>query len=70
LFSNFRKYLSISQLEIYNFIKDNYTGEVLSDVKNIINPYEIDIYIPDLNLGFEFNGIWWTLINIRKTTII
>jgi hypothetical protein len=20
---------------------------------------EIDIYLPQLNLGFEFNGVWW-----------
>ena len=50
---------SISQIEIYNFIKRNYNGDVILDCKNIINPYEIDIYLPDLKLGFEFNGVWW-----------
>jgi len=50
---------SISQIELYNFIKNNYDGEIISDCKNIIKPYEIDIYIPKLNLGFEFNGVWW-----------
>jgi hypothetical protein len=50
---------SISQIEVYNFIKRNYNGEVILDCKNIINPYEIDIYLPDLELGFEFNGVWW-----------
>jgi hypothetical protein len=50
---------SISQIELYNFITKNYNGEVILDCKNIINPYEIDIYIPELKLGFEFNGIWW-----------
>jgi hypothetical protein len=50
---------SISQIELYNFITKNYNGKVILDCKNIINPYEIDIYIPELKLGFEFNGIWW-----------
>ncbi len=50
---------SISQIELYNFITKNYNGEVILDCKNIINPYEIDIYIPELELGFEFNGVWW-----------
>ena len=50
---------SISQIELYNFITKNYTGEVISDCKNIISPYEIDIYLPELKLGFEFNGVWW-----------
>ena len=50
---------SISQIELYNFITNNYSGEVLLDCKNIINPYEIDIYLPELKIGFEFNGVWW-----------
>ena len=25
----------------------------------MINPYEIDIYLPNLNLAFEFNGVYW-----------
>lgn len=27
--------------------------------KNIIHPYEIDIYIPELKIGFEYNGSYW-----------
>ena len=50
---------SISQIEVENYIKENYNGEILSDCKNIINPYEIDIYLPELKIGFEFNGVWW-----------
>ena len=49
---------SIDQIELYNLIKENYDGEILQNVKNIINPYEIDIYLPDLKLGFEFNGVF------------
>jgi len=49
---------SISQIELYNFVKNNYDGEVISDCKNVIKPYEIDIYIPKLKIGFEFNGVW------------
>lgn len=50
---------SISQIELYNFIVKNYDGEVILDCKNIIGPYEIDIYLPQLKIGFEFNGVWW-----------
>ncbi|MCK9417109.1 hypothetical protein M0Q97_10675 [Candidatus Dojkabacteria bacterium] len=51
----------ISGLEenLYNFIKDNYNNEIIRSNKNIINPYEIDIYLPDLKIGFEFNGLFW-----------
>lgn len=33
--------------------------EVEYNVKNIIPPYEIDIYIPDKKVGIEFNGTYW-----------
>jgi hypothetical protein len=50
---------SITQIEMYNFIKDNYNGSILLDDKSHINPYEIDVYLPDIKIGFEFNGLWW-----------
>ena len=50
---------SISQIELYDFIKDNYDGEIILNTKDFINPYEIDIYLPDIKIGFEFNGVWW-----------
>mgnify|MGYP003634273961 CR=1 FL=1 len=51
----------ISGLEIQflNFIKSNYDGEIITNGREIITPYEIDIYLPDLNLAFEFNGLYW-----------
>lgn len=48
---------SISQIELCNFIEKNYTASVIQNCKNIIAPYEIDIYLPELKLGFEFNGV-------------
>lgn len=51
--------VSNMELQLLNFIKNNYDGEILSNVRDIINPYEIDIYLPDLKLGFEFNSLYW-----------
>lgn len=50
---------SISQIELTNFIKEKYQGEILLNFKDVINPFEIDVYLPDLKIGFEFNGVWW-----------
>lgn len=50
---------SLSQIELSNFIKKNYQGEILENNKSIISPYELDIFLPEINLAFEFNGIWW-----------
>ena len=46
------------ELELLEFIKENYDGEILNNIKSIIKG-ELDIYIPDLKLSFEFNGLYW-----------
>src|ERR1035437_4639614 len=46
------------ELELLDFIKENYTGEILTNIKSVIKG-ELDIYLPDLNLAFEFNGLYW-----------
>ena len=45
------------ELDVSSFI-ENYKINVYKNVKNKISK-EIDIYIPDLNLAFEFNGLYW-----------
>ncbi len=46
------------RIELEDFIKDNYNGIIDIDNRNIINK-ELDIYLPELNLAFEFNGLYW-----------
>jgi len=53
------KNISGLEIELKNFISDNYSGDILISNKNIISPLELDIYIPDLKLAFEFNGLYW-----------
>jgi len=50
---------SIAEKEILTFIKENYSGDIIENDRTKINPYEIDIYLPELNIGFEFNGVYW-----------
>jgi hypothetical protein len=47
---------SIKEDELYNFIKENYSGKIIQSYRDQL---EVDIYLPDLKLGFEFNGIYW-----------
>lgn len=49
--------VSGKEIKVLNFIKEIYKGEVISSYK--IDRKEIDIFIPKLNLGFEFNGLRW-----------
>jgi endogenous inhibitor of DNA gyrase (YacG/DUF329 family) len=46
-----------SEKEIYSWIDEIYKGEVLENKK--IDGKELDIYIPEFNLGIEFNGLYW-----------
>jgi hypothetical protein len=50
---------SIKQTDVYNFIKCNYNSVILQNENNIIKPFEIDIFLPDINLAIEFNGVFW-----------
>jgi len=45
--------------ELLIFIEKIYNGNILTNNRKIITPYELDIYLPDLNLAFEFNGLYW-----------
>ena len=53
------KHISGLEIQLTNFIKESYNGVINENDKKIINPYEIDIYLPDLKLAFEFNGLFW-----------
>lgn len=44
---------------LYDYIKSIYDGEVIKNERTILDGKEIDIYLPELRLGFEFNGIYW-----------
>ena len=48
--------ISLRESELLNFIKSVYCGEV---IRNYRDGLEIDIYLPELGIGFEFNGIYW-----------
>jgi hypothetical protein len=52
------RHVSGLECQLLNFIKKNYDGEILEN-KKIIPPYEIDIFLPELKIGFEFNGLFW-----------
>jgi very-short-patch-repair endonuclease len=35
------------------------TNNILYNTRKIIKPYELDIFLPDFNLAFEYDGIHW-----------
>ena len=49
---------SDAQEQLYNYIKTIYNGIILKNNRSIING-ELDIYLPELQIAIEFNGIYW-----------
>lgn len=61
-FDNLCKYCNVSlssnkELELCNFIKQYVPIETRN--RTILNGKELDIFIPSLNLAFEFDGTYW-----------
>lgn len=42
--------------EIISFINSFYKGNILKNIRSIISPLELDIYIPEKEIAIEFNG--------------
>jgi hypothetical protein len=50
--------ISKPEMELQEFVKSlEYVIE--TNKRNIIKPYELDIFIPELNKAIEFNGLYW-----------
>lgn len=50
---------NVTQTQIFDFIKSQTNEHVLIDDRTILKPKEIDIYIPNLHFGIEYNGLKW-----------
>lgn len=51
--------VSSGEEEMVNFIKDNYDGEIITNDRKILDGKEIDILLPELSLGIEYDGLIW-----------
>lgn len=50
---------SYREIEIKNFIKSIYNGNIIENNRQIIKPKELDIYIPSKKVAIEFDGLFW-----------
>lgn len=44
--------------EIVNYIQSIYQGSIQLNNRTILNGLELDIYLPDINLAIEYNGVY------------
>lgn len=47
------------ELAIVDFIKTIYSGAIITQSRKIISPKELDIYLPDVGLAIEYDGLYW-----------
>ena len=62
---------SKGELELQSYIekilyKSNFNCKIIPSTRSIIGPQEIDIYLPLLNIAFEYNGEYWHQEGINK----
>lgn len=50
---------SSAENEIFEYIKTVYCGTVVHNNRIILRGKEIDIYLPELKIGFEYDGLIW-----------
>jgi len=55
-----KKQSSRGEKSLLKYIQKIFKGKILSNDRSILkNRKELDIYLPDLKLAFEFNGLYW-----------
>ena len=50
---------SFPERQISDYLKSICKENIILNSKNIIPPYELDIYIPEKKLAVEFDGLYW-----------
>lgn len=51
---------SIQESDFCNMIQNVYSGEVVPNTRKVLsNGKEIDVWLPELKIGFEFDGVFW-----------
>lgn len=58
-YPNTSKYQSNEELEIFDFVKSIYNGIIIQNNRSIINPYELDIVLPEKRIAVEYCGLYW-----------
>lgn len=57
---------SKGEIELYDFVKAICSSAEFSN-REVIAPFELDVYIPELKLGIEYDGEYWhNLPNMKK----
>lgn len=60
------KHVSKGETDLFNECKKIYNGTIIQNDRAVIFPMELDIWIPDLNIGIEYDGDYWHSLDDMK----
>ena len=55
----FLQAVSDAEISLRRYVQSIYDKDIIKNSREIISPYELDIYIPEKKLAIEFNGNYW-----------
>lgn len=61
------QFVSKEETEMMVFIKSNTDKDIVTSSRRIIDGKEIDVYVPKLKIGFEYNGIFHHVYRPNET---
>lgn len=50
---------SKAEKEMVEYIRVIYDGPIVENDRTVIGPLELDIYLPDIGVAFEYDGLYW-----------
>jgi len=50
---------SFEEKDLLSFMQSIYPGQIIENDRSILNGKELDIYLPEKKLAFEFDGLYW-----------
>jgi len=61
--------ISVSKwhLEVNEFIKSVYNGEIVVNDRNVLSPKEVDVFLPSLNVAVELHGLYRHSFGVNET---
>ena len=51
--------VSKGEKEVAAFVKEIYNGLVIENDRSVLNPKELDVYLPEIGFAVEYNGDYW-----------
>lgn len=51
------------EIDVLDYVKSIYDGEIIENSRSIISPFELDLYLSELKLAIECDGYYWHSTN-------